>query len=289
MNSILIYIIIVNTKINDTVKILYKVLIFNDICIFLKDIIMLIHIYFDHMLAMNSRTSFVSPDDRFSMVYFKMEHEGCWTGITKEHNIAIHTLKIIPLKDRNNIYGLFEIRAQGKKEFRDFLRRINREKTIHRVMAYSPSELRKNVYFIDLYEVYGGMIEGILNDYQSIFEYDVVRRGVEEKYAIIPSDRVLELKNSINGLGKIYQFKARCIKNFYYAFSPFLSYTPSEMQIIAEAVSRGYYSIPRHVGIRDLAEYFGMSKSTVQEYLRKAEQKTMNNLKLLKLMNEMKE
>lgn len=132
------------------------------------------------------------------------------------------------------------------------------------------------------------MIQGKLNDYNSIFDFDLVKYGVEEKYAVIPSENVNELKNELQSMGQLFDFRAKYFPNFYEVLTPYFNFTPIEMQIIIEAYNLGYYDIPRRAGIREIAEYFGLSKSTVQEYIRNAESKTMSNMKLFRMLNELK-
>ncbi|SMD31466.1 helix-turn-helix domain-containing protein [Picrophilus oshimae] len=230
-----------------------------------------------------------SFDEKFSMVYFKMKHENCWSRITEKYDISIHTLKLLPYKDKNAIYGIFEIRVNNKHNLKEFLRSLNKESTIKNVTSLNLSELKRSVYIMDLYENYDGMIQGKLNDYNSIFYFDIVKGGLEEKYAVLPSENVKELKNDLQSLGDLYEFRAKYLKNFYDILAPYFTFSPIEMQIIVEAYNHGYYDIPRKTGIRELADSFGLSKSTVQEYIRSAEAKALSSIKLFKLMDELKE
>ncbi|KAA8922176.1 helix-turn-helix domain-containing protein [Thermoplasma sp.] len=229
-----------------------------------------------------------SLDEKFSLVYFRMTHDNCWSRITEKYDVMIHTLKLLPYKDRDVIYGLFELKVKGKHTLRDFIRDLNRSGTIKKLTGLSISELKGNVYVIDLYETYSGMIQGKLNDYNSIFDFDLVKHGIEEKYAVIPSENVNELKGELQSMGNLYEFRAKYFPNFYEVLTPFFNFTPIEVQIMLEAYNLGYYDIPRRSGIREIAEYFGLSKSTVQEYIRSAESKTMSNMKLFRMLNELK-
>ncbi|WP_297216505.1 helix-turn-helix domain-containing protein [Thermoplasma sp.] len=227
-------------------------------------------------------------DDKFSMVYFRMTHDNCWSRITENYDVMVHTLKLLPFKDRDIIYGLFELKVRGKHTLRDFMRELSRSGTVKKLVGLSISELKGNVYIVDLYETYSGMIQGKLSDYNSIFDFDLVKHGVEEKYAVIPSENVNDLKNELQSLGHVYEFRAKYFPNFYEVLMPYFNFSPIEMQIMLEAYNQGYYDIPRRAGIREIAEYFGLSKSTVQEYIRNAESKTMTSMKLFKLMNDLK-
>ena len=54
--------------------------------------------------------------------------------------------------------------------------------------------------------------------------------------------------------------------------------TSKQMHALSNAISSGYFSIPRKVEIGELAAFAGMSKSTMQEHLSKAVVKVLNAL-----------
>ena len=49
--------------------------------------------------------------------------------------------------------------------------------------------------------------------------------------------------------------------------------TEKEQLVLTTAINSGYYEYPRKISATELAEKLGYSKSTVVEYLRKAENK----------------
>lgn len=54
--------------------------------------------------------------------------------------------------------------------------------------------------------------------------------------------------------------------------------TDKQIQILAEAFSKGYFDEPSRLSADRLAEGFGVSRSTLSEHLRKAERKLLTNL-----------
>ena len=57
-------------------------------------------------------------------------------------------------------------------------------------------------------------------------------------------------------------------------FVPDLS--PRQHEVILAAWERGYYEIPREVTTAELAESFGLDRRTVENHIRRAEQKLVN-------------
>ena len=48
--------------------------------------------------------------------------------------------------------------------------------------------------------------------------------------------------------------------------------TTRQREVVTEALARGYYDWPREITNQDLAEELGISRATLHEHLRKAEQ-----------------
>lgn len=55
--------------------------------------------------------------------------------------------------------------------------------------------------------------------------------------------------------------------------------TPRQIECFNAAFELGYYSIPKRVTIEDLASKLGMSRSTLQEHLRKAEIRLLSSIR----------
>lgn len=55
--------------------------------------------------------------------------------------------------------------------------------------------------------------------------------------------------------------------------------SPKQKRAFELAVENGYYNFPRKVGLKELAKIMGISLSTLQEHLRKAEEKVIPSFK----------
>ncbi|MGC8608715.1 MAG: helix-turn-helix domain-containing protein [Thermoplasmata archaeon] len=58
----------------------------------------------------------------------------------------------------------------------------------------------------------------------------------------------------------------------------FAGITEKQLRYIIDAISMGYYSIPKRSDLKDIAEANSISDSTMQEHLKKAENKIMTSL-----------
>jgi hypothetical protein len=56
-----------------------------------------------------------------------------------------------------------------------------------------------------------------------------------------------------------------------------LTLSESELQILKIAYSTGYYELPKRTYLEGISMLAGLSKSTVEEHLRKAENKIINS------------
>lgn len=57
-----------------------------------------------------------------------------------------------------------------------------------------------------------------------------------------------------------------------------LQLTPKQRDVLAAAMSRGFYDIPRRARLEDLGRDFGVTRQTVNEVLRRAEKKVLGQL-----------
>jgi len=88
------------------------------------------------------------------------------------------------------------------------------------------------------------------------------------------------------GLGKIVQFSKflGTIKSIAYEAAGYRGYqvlpqlSEKERLVLTAAIGSGYYEYPRKMSATELAEKLGYSKSTLIEYLRKAENKVMEEI-----------
>lgn len=58
----------------------------------------------------------------------------------------------------------------------------------------------------------------------------------------------------------------------------FSGMTEKQIEILSDAVSHGYFDIPKKAAIEFFAEKYGLSKSTLQEHLSKAESRLMHSM-----------
>lgn len=54
--------------------------------------------------------------------------------------------------------------------------------------------------------------------------------------------------------------------------------TERQVRILAYAIERGHYDTPRRVSVEEIAEHFGVARSTVDEHLRKAERGVLHQV-----------
>jgi hypothetical protein len=64
----------------------------------------------------------------------------------------------------------------------------------------------------------------------------------------------------------------------YRGYQTLLNLTEKERAVLTAAIGAGYYEYPRKISATDLAERLGYSKSTLIEYLRKAENKVVTGM-----------
>ncbi|MFX0125073.1 MAG: helix-turn-helix domain-containing protein [Candidatus Hodarchaeota archaeon] len=90
------------------------------------------------------------------------------------------------------------------------------------------------------------------------------------------TETIKELLQIIESLGPI---KINSVQNYPFSELDYLSsLTERQREIISLAKETGYYEIPRKISTEDLSEKLGISKSTLIEHLRKAENRIISSL-----------
>ncbi len=208
-----------------------------------------------------------------SLVYFSIFHEGCWSNLTENFPIKVHTVFSKPQREKDSILGLIEIKSNNNSSIRSFIRQFRIHRTIKKLLGYNQISDFSNHYKILFLENYSNMLMGVLDNYTILYTNDLINNGIENIFLIISSKEVQELKSSISNLGKVLEFKIQSIidEDIFLDYNLMLS--EKELEVLKKAYMLGYYKFPRKTTIAKISESLSLSKSTVEEHLRKAENK----------------
>jgi predicted DNA binding protein len=219
---------------------------------------------------------FKKYDEReYVEVDFQMRHEKCWTEITDGLNVNIHTVSSNVHKDNNYIYGTVEIKAESEREFKKFLTLFKQSCAISEILRISTSAYRKNLYEVSFKEKYSNMIVSLLYENDVVYHNDLISDNFEYIMAIVPVETVKNLKSSLSELGDMPYFHMKSDKQNGKIDSVF-NLTDQEAFTVYMAYQNGYFNIPREKYLSELAEITGLSKSALEEYMRKATGKIMD-------------
>ncbi|MDS0256611.1 helix-turn-helix domain-containing protein [Thermoplasmatales archaeon AK] len=122
---------------------------------------------------------------------------------------------------------------------------------------------------------------------ECLWEAPVQYQGGEEKIVVIAmdNDRLMRLYESFLAIGeaKILNKSTLLPEGLRTSYtislkSIFADATEKQLKYLELALNSGYFSIPRKIGIEGLAKMSGVSKSTFQEHLEKAQVKVLRSL-----------
>ena len=213
-------------------------------------------------------------DNRYTLVQFKIRHEGCWSNSLAETGSIAHTIIIKPFKDRNYVFGAIEVQSEILKGFRLFYNGFRHSGSIREVMQLDAVDSRRKLYRIIFREKYEDMVSTVMYEHSSLFQSDFIDGTGEEIVAILPQDDIHDARKELENLGELSYFKVRDV-NIDDFVGTNLDLTPQERHALHWAHSSGYYEVPRHVHLEDVAARVGLSKSALAEALRKAESKVI--------------
>ncbi|BBD72927.1 hypothetical protein HS1genome_1316 [Sulfodiicoccus acidiphilus] len=208
----------------------------------------------------------------FAAVEVKVRHKGCWSELTSDHNVVIRTLAA---KVRDGvIIGIDEVKSNSLRDFRNFMRDFRRSPRIKDVLDVKLTDERRRTFRLCFLEDYESMIMGVLSKYTVLRIRDLIVDGVERISFVVPVNEVEPIRFDMMRLGKVLQYRAKVVDLDGEIFTSF-DLSPQERYAVSEAIRRGYYELPRKMKLEDLASQIGLSKPTLEEYLRKAERKLL--------------
>jgi predicted DNA binding protein len=222
----------------------------------------------------------LSSEVNFSLVHFQISHEGCWTNFARKYGIEISTLYTIADSQRNNIFGIVELKVRHKSSLKDFINDISRSESIREIISIRPINTTNNLFKMEINERFRGMLSGALNKFPIISRSDLIAGGIENEAIIVEDHYIGAIENELVRLGDLASFKVIRGIDINEFLNPVLKLTHQERYAILKAVEEGYYEIPRKMHLQDLSKKTGLSKATLEEYIRKAEMKLMNKARL---------
>jgi len=205
---------------------------------------------------------------------FKLSHKGdIFTERTKKFKVQFYGYPLTHYNKGNKIFFVVSGFVSGEeKDKRSFLLNLKKDKRIIQLdtkkdyltvlISYSNDEITRT----DMYAFYNPAIihiEPILNDADG-YEYWTVA-SFEKK----------DMQDIISSAERIHNGKLLMMIQKKFDDISIMNIRPkiSEKQrlTIIKALEEGYYSYPRKIEIKKLAKILGISYSTCQEHLRKAE------------------
>lgn len=212
----------------------------------------------------------------FSLVNFKISHEDCWSRLGEQLPVKVHTIMAKPQITKSEILGLVEVRVERSDVFNKFLRRLSMEPSIDRIISSSSIANAHHHYKIMFIERYDRMLAGLFDEYMVLYKNTLISGGIENISIILPRSQVSELKQRLTSLGEIQYFSEKEVdEEKFLHFNMTLS--ESELKILKTAYEKGYYEMPKRCYLSDIARFTNLSKSTVDEHLRKAESKIISS------------
>lgn len=210
----------------------------------------------------------------FATVRFGIRHEGCWTELTGENTVKVHTLISKPFKEKNCILGVIEVKSMTLDAVKRFLHSFKRSKKIMEILEITPVNYQRKLFKVAFREVYDGMVSSLLYEHSSIYQNDLISGDVEHITAVIPKSEVNRLYSDLSSLGTLSYYRLSNADAGGQA-PVVLDLTDAERDALVMAFRLGYYVIPRTFHLEDMCAMLNLSKSTLQEYLRRAENKIL--------------
>ncbi len=201
-------------------------------------------------------------------VFFDIKHDRCWTNITEDMNITVHTINHDIFKEKNYIIGSIEVKAPTGDAFKNFLRKFKNSSIIKEILEVNILDRQKRIYEVIFKEQYEKMIMSLLYEHKAINPMDYIQNNMESISSAIPENEIPDLKKELEKIGEVKYFKIARPKR-YRNVNECFELTDQEAHAIYVALKNGYYDMPHGIYLKDLSKITGLSKSSLAEYLRK--------------------
>ncbi len=209
-------------------------------------------------------------------VYFEMNHEDCWTNITEDMDISIHTLMHNVYPERHYILASIETKSPKTETFKEFIKKLKKSSSVLNIENIEIIDKQKKLFKVIFKEKYERMISSSLFEHKAMDQKDSIQHNLESVSAIVPEDEINGLKSELDELGSLKNFRSIELKKNG-NINELFDLTDQEACAIYTALKNGYYNVPREIYLKDLARITGLSKSSLAEYLRKGMNKIVFN------------
>jgi len=206
---------------------------------------------------------------------FKFTHDCILGNRTKKFNVSLQSVSFSTFKKKNDIITYSTHHMTGdKKNIVRFINDLKKDKDIVKV------ERHGDTFFL----IEKAKSKAVaFHNAKIIFVKPVLVRTNGYEIWEVGSWEKQELSNFIEKIEK--QMENFQLLKFVYSkkediFFPRLmpNLTPNQKRALEVAIEQRYYETPRKTDLRKLAKLRGISLSTFQEHLRKAEEKTIPNV-----------
>jgi len=215
---------------------------------------------------------------RASIVYFEIEHDGCWTMMTGGYDIRIKTLRQ-EFIDRETFIASI---AVAGKDLRTFISMLRRHRGIVETNVRSVQKVsyingeRERFALVDFRSVREGSISDLVYRLGGLILDQEISGGAEKWRILIPrSSKKIEgiIERTLKNMGRIARLSIDSINPIYIGWRARDMLTPYERKALELALRTGYLDYPRRARAADIARIMGISPATFVYHFRRGEKK----------------
>jgi len=213
------------------------------------------------------------------VVKVKIKHDCTIASRCKKFKVTAFSWDLLPFEKDKKFYTYQMHHLVGKEEnIKAFIEDLKKDKRIEHL------EVEKNIVFLlevrskkeipsSFYNLQMFYVKPVLVDTEGyeVWELASPDRSVLTEFVIDLQKVKGDFEVKILKLGK-----TKLSDVYYPRITPKL--TEKQKRAIELAIKHGYYSVPKKVDLKNLSEIMGVSLSTFQEHLRKAETKLIPDL-----------
>ncbi|WP_291999142.1 helix-turn-helix domain-containing protein [Caldivirga sp.] len=220
----------------------------------------------------------------FSYLSFDYVHTTDWTISTADDNFIFHVLNAYVDTSRDSILEFAVLKVWGKHDLRHILKVLSRHRNIKGIASLKPlNDGYPKQLLVTLKGDAGDSTRYMAHVLGGIEVKAIYENGIEHWGFMFPNDE--SAKSFLTMVGKRGVIKKYRLENANMdnimanaLRNAALLLTPSEFKITKIAYSKGYFEVPRMIKLDDLAKELGLSKATIDEYIRGAVRKILEHV-----------
>ena len=222
-------------------------------------------------------------NEAFALI--KFEHRDDWTLRTRSINAHFSSVTWYPIVNYANIEIVNVKWLERSMDIREYFNGLSKKGLIYEVPVIR--HITGRLYLVGFMGPYQGTVRERLVMNNILYFNSFIENGQQNWLIMAPMDKVMDLKESLKGIGKVTYFKVQLVKstrdvllvvmrNNMMSSYVRLALTGSELNTLRSVWKLGYFNLNNRPTLSDVSVMLNKNKSTIDRQIKSAIHKLVN-------------